>query len=137
MAKTNTIPQIQNADRGAAIFQNADGNNTKLLYAASVDDTLIESILCASDDSADRLVQLILSDGVNSYVLDTIKVTAGYGTDGTNPAVDLLANSGLPVNSQGKRILKIKNGTSLSAKILGTAVTATKTVTVNAFVGNF
>jgi hypothetical protein len=137
MPKTNTIPQVQNANRGSITLQPGDTTVAKLLFRAGTNDSIIESILMANDDSgADSIVQLIISDGTNSFVLDSIKVPASYGIDGVHPAVDGLASAAHALNSAGKKTLTLMNGSSLSAKVV-TAVASGKTVTINLFAGDF
>ncbi len=118
MPKLNTIPQIQNVNNGYQTFVNADGTGPKLVFTAGDNDSIIRSILLASDDSVDLEVQLIISNGAASRLLDTIKVPAGYGTDATHPAVDGLANPGLSLDGPGKKILLLAAGESLNARVV-------------------
>lgn len=78
-----------------------DANTPGALDLTNSDKVLrrIDSILVASNDTVDRVIQLRLSQGGNYYWLGSLNVPAGTGFDGT-PALDLLA-SVLPATQVG------------------------------------
>ncbi len=136
MAKTTLVYKPKGYSNQGANFDIADTTSIKDVATASADDSIIKSISIVSDDVATRYISLIVNDGANDRIIDTIEVPAGAGTDGITPAVDGLANTLLPLDSSLKKILPIMGGGKLCAKMVAT-ITAAKTVTLNVIQEDF
>lgn len=112
----------------------------KLLYTATSDDAVVKAINAASTDSAARVVSLWLSDGVSGQylLLGASSVAANAGNSGAIATVDLLGGTllpSLPYDSNGKRVVAMKNGWKLYASV--PAVTAATAIHVTAFIEEY
>jgi hypothetical protein len=136
MAKQSVTFKPRGFKFGSARIANAAGTTAQAVAAAGADDSIIDSIIISSTDTNPQDVQIIVNDGTNDNIIDTVNVPAGSGTDGTHPAVDGLSNAALPLNAQNKKVLFLKAGCTLKAAMVA-AVTAAKLVTVNAFAEDF
>src|SRR5690349_1231824 len=99
MAKQSVSFKPRGFSFGAFPFVNATGTTVSTVKAAGANDSIVKSLIITSDDSSPMDVSIILYDGSNSRILDTINVPAGSGTNGTDPAVDALASTALPLDS--------------------------------------
>ena len=104
---------------GAARLDNTAGTTAENVLAAGLNDTIIDSIIISSTDTDAQNVHLIVNDGTNDNIIDTVPVPAGSGTDGVHAGVDGLANAALPLNTQGKKVLFLKAGCTLKAQMVG------------------
>jgi len=112
---------------------NADNLAMKVLFTAGVDDSVVKSLMCASDETVSRNVALWLNDGASDRLLGTVNVPLNAGFNGTVPTVDLLAGlllPGLPFDQNGKRVLPMQAGYILKASVT-VQVTAAKTMHIS------
>ena len=132
MAKQTNLYLTQSVKTAAVVIQPAHTTTYRTLFTAGTNDSYIECITACSDDTSTRYVTLALDDGASQHIIGTTAVVAGSGTDGTNPAIDLLNYAtapGLPLNANGKRYIKLATGWSLKVKVI-TTMTAAKTMYV-------
>lgn len=139
MAKQTNLYITAEINNPCLIIENADGTAYQTLYTASAEDAVVKSLMATSDDTAAMSITLAINDGVADHIIGTVNVPIAAGTNGSTAAVDLLSASmmpGLPVDQYGKRILPLKNGDILKAKVL-VAVTAAKVVAVTGVVEEY
>lgn len=130
MAKSEALYSTNEIEDFGLYIENGDGTSYQTLYTASTNDAVVKALMATSDDTAAMNVVLAVNDGVADHIIGTINVPIAAGTNGSTAAVDLLSASmmpGLPVDQYGKRVLPMKNGSILKAKVL-VAVTAAKAV---------
>jgi len=135
MAKQFSLFLPKGANNSSITLQNADGTGLKLLFTAGADDSDVDSIIVTSNDTAARILVLYVTRGGVDYIIGTITVGAGAGTDGFNFSLDLLNPinfQGLPINNIGKPYLRLKSGDTVKVAVT-TAVTAAKTIYLSAF----
>ena len=114
MAKQTNIYQPKGFNTVSQTFVNADGTTTKDLIAAGADDSAVKSLVATSTDSSANVLSLIQSDGSTDILIGAYPIPALAGTNGSAPAVDLLAAPWLPL-IEGKRVLPLKTGYKLRA----------------------
>lgn len=139
MPVTSTPALVQNPKKGLVQIVSADGTNQKTVRAAGANGTKVTSLMAASDDSAQRLLQISVLRGGTNYVLGTVPVPANAGTDGAVPTANLLDITklvGLAVDNDGQPYLFLESGDTLQVKAT-TAVTAAKTIHVHSDQGDF
>lgn len=116
-------------------FVNADGTTKKTVYTAGADGALVDTVAVVSDDTAAVILEIHINDGTTSFQVGELSIPAGSGTDGTSAAVNLLSTTALPwLQTSGGLPLQATYSLEVNAKA---AVTATKTVTVTPFGGDF
>ncbi len=116
--------EIINATGGSAI--NSQNNYVDVITAGGAG-LLVDVITLTSNDSAAANVVIARKRGGTYYPLVVVAVAANSGTNGTTAAVDPLGGSlwtGLAINDQGKRYVRLEVGDSLAIKTL-VAVTNT------------
>lgn len=134
---SNRFPIFQSKPKMTAVeIDNADGTALQSLFTAgATNGALIDNIAVTTDDTSDVTIVVTVYDGSADFTVGEVVIPAGSGTDGSNPAVNLLdadalpflqANGGLPLGPSD--ILKV------NAKA---AVTATKVVHLVAFGGDY
>ena len=139
MAKQTNLYVTAEINNPVLLIENADGTSYQTLYTASAEDAVVKSLMATSDDTAAMNIMLAINDGVADHPIGTVNVPIAAGTNGTTAAVDLFNSSmlpGLPMDQYGKRILPMKNGYLLKAKVL-VAVTAAKTVAITGVVEEY
>ncbi len=136
MAKQTSTFRPRGFRFAARPFVNADSTASFDIALAGADDSIVKSIVITSDDTSARNVQIIMDDGTTEHVLDTLPIPIASGTNGTDPAVDGLAATWLPLDSIEKKILPLAAGCTLKARML-VAVTAAKTVAVSAVLEDY
>lgn len=129
----NTLPKFVNTiNVGASAITAA--TTAASLYTGSTEGSAIEMLGAVSTDSAASIVSLYLVDTASvSFQIGAVALPAGSGTDGTNPAVDLLNATDMPFlnkNAFTKPVLNIPAGWSLEAEVA--TLSATKIITVTA-----
>jgi hypothetical protein len=150
MAKTNTNPFTQTIKSPSIILQNADGavgtndygtnpSNTKLVFTAGSDGSILKSLTANNNDSA-KTLQVFLSrdSGTTKFLLFTVALAANAGWT-TVVTLDVLTAStvaGLPIDQSGRPVLPMEAGEQLYVGVTA-AVTASKTIYVNAVVEDF
>lgn len=135
MAKQFSLFLPKGANNNSITLVNADGTALKLLFTAGADDSDVDSITVTSSDTVARILSLYVTRGGVDYILGTVTIGAGTGTDGFNFNIDLLNPinfQGLPLNNVGKPYLRLKSGDTLKVAVT-TAVTAAKTIYIMAF----
>jgi hypothetical protein len=109
-------------------FVNGDGTTAKTAFTAATDGSVLQHLNAVSDDTATVEMEVYVDDGTTAYLLGTIDVVTLSGTDGTNPAVDLMSPSLIPgLGPDGELFLKTGYTVEVAPKA---AVTAAKTVTI-------
>jgi hypothetical protein len=123
------------ANVDAVTFVNADGTTPKALLTAGANGTKVLSIGVVSDDTVDRYLQLFLYDGATAYIAGTKLIPDLSGTNGTDPAIDLLDTLMLPwLDSDGEFFLP----SGWSIRVAPTvAITAAKTMTVVGYAADY
>jgi hypothetical protein len=91
MAKQTNDYQPTGFRIAAILLEAADTTVAKTLIAADADDTTINQLSIRNVGAASALVEIILHDGTNSYVLETADVPAYAGSNGVTPAFDVMA----------------------------------------------
>lgn len=120
----------------AAELDNADGTTPATLATAGTNGLVIEAISATSTDTAAVELDLSVTDGTNTWVVGSVSVPAGSGTDGgTTAAVDLLQQTDLPWLRDDLTIA-LASGWSLKVGAHA-AITAAKVVHVVAFGGEY
>lgn len=126
---------ILTADGAAALF--TDSASYKTIYTCPAapnggGGALIDHLKICSNDSVARVVYLAIKEGSNIKHLGSINIPINSGTNGTVVAVDALDNSvikGLPLNSQGKRYIRLTPGQMLVIGASG--ITASTRITAD------
>lgn len=146
MAKTTTCPITQTIQNAFATLVNADGavgttlttspSNSKLLFTAGAEGSVVKSLTVSSDDSAARVLVFYISpdSGTTKYCIGTINIPLNSGATGAIANIDVLGSAvllGLVLDQSGKPVLPL----AATYRIyIGTqvAVTAAKTIVVTA-----
>jgi len=132
MAKQTSLYLPTGFNNAGVSFVNADGTTFKTVATAGANDSVVKMLQCTSNDTAAVNMQVAVYDGTNRYVIGTVNIPIGAGSNGTANAIDLLNNTaipGLPVDANGKRIVTLKTGWFLQVAPIA-VVTAAKTVYV-------
>lgn len=135
MAKSTNLYLPQNVNTSSYDYQNSDGSTAATIFTAGSDDSSVKSILVASTDTSARVLQLFVRRSSVDYLIGCVTIPIGAGTDGLNPAVDLLSTAmltGLPIDEQGKPYLPLKSGDTLKAGTTAT-ITSAKHIYINVF----
>ena len=120
-----------------AQFANSDGTTAKAVATAGADDSVIKSIALTNTDTSNAYAaQLIVNNGTSDFVIDTVNVPAGSGTDGTHAATDGLANSLFPLDTAGKKVFPLHASYTLKCKMVS-AVASGKFVVVSVITQDF
>jgi hypothetical protein len=134
MAKQTSLFLPRGFKSAGATVNNASGTNWVTVYTASADDSTVKALSCVSDDTAARNLRIAVDISGTVYQIATVNIPIAAGTNGTEPAVDLLGAAALtflPCDRNGKRILTLAGGVILKVAALVT-VTSGKTITVSA-----
>ena len=118
-------------------FINADGTTIKDICTGGADDSNIIMLIIASDDTAAKTLLLYLNDGTNNNPIGHLIIPIGAGTNGTTNFVNGLTST-IPIllDPVGNYYIPLPAGCKLRAGMLA-AVTAAKTITVTAVLGDF
>lgn len=122
-------------NNGRVTIVNADGTTAKALFSAGANGSRIDQIVCSSDDTSAKTIQLIVNDGTNDNIVGEVAIPAGAGTNGSTKAVKVINATDLPWLSDSGSIF-IKTGYSIKVKSKA-AVTAAKTLTFVLFAGDY
>jgi len=110
----------------------ADASGKKSLVPDSGAAVKVVSVTATSDDTAARVVQLVLTRSAVDYVIASYNVAILSGTDGIVKGTNILALApGLPVDGCGQPYLFLEDNDVLNIKTT-TTVTAAKTISVAA-----
>lgn len=121
-------------NNGRVQFVAADTTTKKTLVTAGASGTKVVSIGAATDETANRDVQLFRFVGGVSYLIGTVQVPLGAGNTNAVPSVDLMnavAMPHLPTDNDGQHYLLLGAGEVLQVAMAAT-VTAAKTVHISA-----
>lgn len=91
MAVTATPAMPQTPNNKCTIIQNSDSTNKITIFTAGSNGSRLDTLSVATTDTSNNQLNIWLTDGTTEIQLDSIVVTAGYGTNATNRAVDLLS----------------------------------------------
>lgn len=152
MAKTTTNPFTQSIRNLAATLVNANSfiaanggtnpTNTIELLTAGAEGSIVKSLIVASDDSSARSISFYLSTdaGTTKYLLFTVPVAANSGVNGTTLNADVLNNAvvqGLQIDQSGRPVLALSANAKIYMGVITAAVTAGRTLHVNASLEDF
>lgn len=111
MAVTATPVMPQSVNNKCTIIQNSDSTNKVTIFTAGSNGSRLDTISVATDDTANVTLHCWLTDGTTEIRLDTAVITALYGTNGTNHAVDVMALlSAAKADGDGIRRMWLKSG---------------------------
>ena len=110
-------------------FVNADSTTPKTIFTAATDGSVLKHINVTSDDTTDPvLLDVFVDDGTTAYLLGRVGVATLAGTDGTEPAVDILDAGMIPgLGTNGSLFLASGYTVEVAPSV---AITAAKTVTL-------
>jgi len=120
-------------------LQNADGTSLKSLGIAPVAaGTRLKALHITSDDTAAQVLQFAVTISGTDYILGEIAVPAGAGTDSATASVNGISPTKMPaLQTDGLSYwMDLASGSDLKVKSK-TAVTAAKTISLLAEVGDF
>lgn len=117
-------------------FVNADGTTAQDLVEAGTDGTKVFSASAINTDTVDNIIDVWLHDGTDAFLVGSVSVPAGAGTDGgATPAVNLFQAADMPwLDSDGEVFLP--NGWKVQAAPQ-TAVVASYEIAIVCFAGNY
>lgn len=142
MAKTTTIPNVQNANMPDGRVQNADGTSKVTIFTAGANDSLLRALSASSTDTSDRAFNIYVNKGGagTDRLVGTVNIPANSGNSITLPAIDILRTlvssaflfPFLAYDAYGNRVWNLVGGTLIKVACT-TTVTAAKEV---AFTGD-
>lgn len=116
MAVTSTPAMPQAPNNKCTIIQNSDSTNKITIFTAGSNGSRLDTFSVATTDTANVQLNLWLTDGTTEIELDAVVITAGYGTNATNRAVDVLSLlSAAKADGDGVRQMWLKSGCILKA----------------------
>jgi hypothetical protein len=111
----------------------------KVLYTASVDDSVVKAINVSSLDSAARVMSLWLVGTDNQpRLIGAVNIPANAGNTGTANAIDLLNGAllqALPYDANGKRVIPLRAGQKLALSV--PAITVGTQIYVSAMIEEY
>ena len=131
MAKSTTLNFTQNIKLSGVKILPADTTALKTLFTAGSEDSVVKAINVQSTDTAARVVQLWVNDGVTDFMIGAVNIPLRSGDTGTAATIDLLGGTlmpSLPYDASGKRILPLPAGYILKVNSQAT-VTAAREIT--------
>lgn len=130
MAVTSSPAMPQTPNNKCTIIQNSDSTDKITIFTAGSNGTRLDTVSVATTDTSNVQLNLWLTDGTTEIELDAVVITAGYGTDAINRAVDVLSLlSAAKADGDGVRQMWLKTGCILKAAA-NAAVTSNKYVYV-------
>lgn len=132
----NSVITAQTPKNGKVQIANADGTNQKTVYTAGANGSKITGLILTSTDTSPQNIQVSITNGGTSYLLGTVTVGAGAGSNGVTSSVNAFSQSstpailGLPLDSDGNPYLLLVSGDTLTVASTA-AVTATKIITAS------
>jgi hypothetical protein len=146
MAKTNTIPNVQNVNDPDGTIVNGTGTGTVDLFTAGANDSIVRAMSAASTDTVDRSLQLSVNIGGSGTdrLVTTILIPANSGNSATIPPVDLFhaVSSSvalmpfLTFDAYGNRVWALPALTKIKGNVT-VAVTAAKKIDITGDGANF
>lgn len=122
--------------KNAGLFiENADGTTLQTLVTAGSSGSRINYISAVSDDTADMIVELYYNDGTDDFLIGSVPIPAGSGTDGTLPAVSLLNATYMPF--LGEDLSYYLEATHILKAAVVSAVTSSQLITLVASYGDY
>lgn len=151
MAVTNTLPVTQSFSDIVQTIVNADGavgttltnapTNTKVLFTAGANGSIVKSLMVCSDDSAARVLVFYISidAGTTKTPIGTVNIPINSGATGAIANIDIFNSTvllGFPLDQGGRSVLPMQASAIL---YVGTqvAVTAAKFINVTGAAENF
>ena len=131
MAKSQNLNFTQTSKLSGVKILPADTTALKTLFTAGSEDSVVKAINVQSTDTAARVVQLWVNDGVTDFLIGAVNIPLRSGDNGTAATIDLLGGTlmpSLPYDANGKRILPLPAGYILKVNSQAT-VTAAKEIT--------
>ena len=123
MSSTPMFPGAIKTHTGS--ISDTTGTSLITLVTAGSNGTRIDSISATSDDTVDAILTIYHSDGTTDFILGTLTVSAGSGTDGSTPSVDILNQTDLPF-LRDDLALYLENGHSLKLGVSAVLSTGKK-----------
>ena len=115
--------------------ENGDGTTSQDLLTAGANGSRINYISVSSDDTVAVILELYYNDLTTDFLIGSITIPAGAGTDGTTPPVSLLNATAMPFLGEDLAYyLEALDKLKIAAKV---AVTAAKKVTLVASYGDY
>lgn len=130
MAKSTNLNFTQEVEVLGKRLTSSDTTSYVTLYTAGTNDAVIKSITATTTDTAAVNLKVAIGDGTTDYLLGTVRVALGSGTDGATASVDILGSSllpGLPRDLNNRTVLPLKNGYTLKVGCLATMTSAKQT----------
>jgi hypothetical protein len=134
MAKTTTIPNVQNANMPDGSILPADTTSKKTIFTAGANDSILRALAASSTDTSDRTINLYVNVGGagTDRLVATILIPLNSGNSATISAVDLfhaLTSSAalmpfLPLDAYGNKVWMLKAGTTIKVACTTTVTTA-------------
>lgn len=135
-----TLPVLPQSVRTLPVtLVNGDGTTAKTLFTADGTLNRIEALNVTSDDTSNRVLQVLLTVGATDYLLGSVTIPTLAGTDGVVAAVNVLASSlfqGAITDAYGNRVLPLDTGVVVKVKA-PVAITSAKTMTITAIVTKY
>ena len=131
MPKSQDLNFTQTSKLSGVKILPADTTALKTLFTAGSNDAIVKAINVQSTDTAARVVQLWVNDGVTDFFIGAVNIPLRSGDNGTAATIDLLGGTlmpSLPYDANGKRVLLLPAGYSLKVNSQAT-VTAAREIT--------
>jgi hypothetical protein len=123
-----------------AQITNGTGTTAQTLYTGGSNGSKITGIVLTSTDTSAQTVQVAIVYSSTTYILGTVAVPAGAGTNGTTPAVNAMAPAilpGLPIDSSGQPYFLLKNASDTITVVPLATITSGKIISAIAVAGDF
>ena len=131
MAKSQNLNFTQTSKLSGVKILPADTTALKTLFTAGSNDAIVKAINVQSTDTAARVVQLWVNDGVTDFLIGAVNIPLRSGDTGAVATIDLLGGTlmpSLPYDANGKRVLLLPAGYILKVNSQAT-VTAAREIT--------
>ena len=139
MAKSPQLNFTQNIKLTANVLVNANGTNIVNVFTAGSDDSIVKSLHAVSNDSAAKVVNIYVHDGLQDIYIGSTNVPLSSGNTGAVASVDLISGTlfpSLPYDANGKRVLPLPAGYVVRANVQ-VAVTSGRSITIVAMAEDY
>ena len=139
MAKSPQLNFTQNIKLTANVLVNANGTNIVNVFTAGSDDSVVKSLHAVSNDSAAKVINLYVHDGLQDIYIGSTNVPLSSGNTGAVASVDLISGTlfpSLPYDANGKRVLPLPAGYVVRANVQ-VAMTAGRSMTIVAMAEDY
>jgi hypothetical protein len=123
-----------------AQITNGTGTTAQTLYTGGSSGSKITGIVLTSTDTAAQTVQVAIVYSSTTYILGTVVVPAGAGTNGSIPSVNAMAPAilpGLPIDYSAKPYFLLKNASDAVSVAPLATITSGKIISAIAIAGDF